>query len=208
MGSLERREREKEERRGQILDAARDVLLQKGLSGTTMAAIARLAELSVGSLYVYFRSKEEVFAALQEEGLAILDGMIRNAAAGGASTEERLTNIAGAYLEFCIGRSDYFDIINYFLTSPSVVFPDHLKARIDDIGGRVLGVVSDVIARGAGEGDIHHPAPHECAIAFWGLLHGLLQFRKLRDTMLGIEDFRGLYMRAARDFVEGLRSRN
>ena len=34
--------------------------------------IARQAELAVGTIYFYFRSKEEIFAALQEEGLELL----------------------------------------------------------------------------------------------------------------------------------------
>ncbi len=205
MGSKERKEREKELRRTQILDAAREVLLQKGIAGTAVAGIAKLAELSVGTIYVYFAGKEEIFAALQEEGISILSGMIHEAAEGENSTGERLLEIAGAYFRFRIERANYFDIINYFLTTPEIVFPDDLKKRIDDLAGGVLGELEKVIARGMERKEIFHHSSRECAVAYWGLLHGLLQFGKLRDTMLGVQDFRSFYLRAAKDFIGGLR---
>ena len=84
MGSQERRKREKELRREYILDTARDLLFQKGINAATMNQIARNAELSVGTLYLYFKNKEDLYAALQEEGLDILRDMIAEVAAGDA----------------------------------------------------------------------------------------------------------------------------
>ena len=69
MGIKQRRKREKEQRRRQILDASRTLLFKKGLNAISVNQIARQAELAVGTIYFYFRSKEEIFAALQEEGL-------------------------------------------------------------------------------------------------------------------------------------------
>jgi len=72
MGLKERRAKEKEARRNQILDAARALLFEKGLQATSINQIAKQAELGVGTIYIYYRSKEEIFAELQEEGLEIL----------------------------------------------------------------------------------------------------------------------------------------
>ena len=66
MGTKERKEREKEVRKKTILEAAKTVFFQKGFQGTTMDQIAEVAELSKGSLYLYFPSKEEF-------GLAVID---------------------------------------------------------------------------------------------------------------------------------------
>ena len=55
MSAKERRQREKEQRREQIVDAARAILLKHGLAAVTMNKIARAAELSVGTLYLYFQ---------------------------------------------------------------------------------------------------------------------------------------------------------
>ncbi len=64
MGIRDRREREREIRRQLIMIAAKRVFSEKGFSGATLADIAREAELSTGTLYIYFRSKEELYAAL------------------------------------------------------------------------------------------------------------------------------------------------
>jgi len=64
MGIKERKEREKERRRQQIIVAAKRVFSEKGYTRTTIEDIAHEAELSPGTLYLYFKNKEELFASL------------------------------------------------------------------------------------------------------------------------------------------------
>ncbi len=64
MGILERKEREKEARRTQILDAAEKVFKEKGISQATMDDIAREAELAKGTIYLYYRNKYELHVGL------------------------------------------------------------------------------------------------------------------------------------------------
>jgi AcrR family transcriptional regulator len=64
MGIKERKEREKERRRQQIIVAAKRVFSQKGYNRSTIEDIAQEAELSPGTLYLYFKNKEELFASL------------------------------------------------------------------------------------------------------------------------------------------------
>src|ERR1700752_1931916 len=51
-------------KRRQILDGARAVFLAQGFDAASMGEIARVAGVSKGTLYVYFKSKEELFAAI------------------------------------------------------------------------------------------------------------------------------------------------
>lgn len=192
MSASDRREREKNQRRAQILDAARQVLFAEGMAGASMNKIARTAELSVGTLYVYFENQEELFAALQEEGLDLLYAMIRRATGGRVSPAEKLRRVARAYLTFSRRHRKYFDIYNYFLSSPEVTFPDELKRRIDRHGDRILSLVAGVLAEYAPDGPAGRE-PRRCALVFWSTLHGLLQFRKLRDTILAGENVDDLY---------------
>ena len=64
MGIAERKKKEKERRRQQILVAAKRVFSIKGFSKATMEDIAREAELSPGTLYIYFKNKEDLYASL------------------------------------------------------------------------------------------------------------------------------------------------
>ena len=59
-----RERKKKENRRRQILAAAQSVFSDKGFSGATMEDIARKAELSPGTLYLYFKNKEDLYASL------------------------------------------------------------------------------------------------------------------------------------------------
>jgi AcrR family transcriptional regulator len=57
-----------EARRQQILDAAAECFAQKGFHGTTMHDICQMAELSPGAVYRYFASKDDIIAAMEEQG--------------------------------------------------------------------------------------------------------------------------------------------
>jgi len=67
MGISERREREKEERRRTILNSARELILSSGVQQVSMEDIARKAELSKATVYLYFPSKEVLFSEICEE---------------------------------------------------------------------------------------------------------------------------------------------
>jgi AcrR family transcriptional regulator len=64
MSVAERREREREQRRSRILDAAQRVFYAKGVDATKMKDVAREAQLGKGTLYLYFRTKEELTLAV------------------------------------------------------------------------------------------------------------------------------------------------
>ena len=63
----QRSELAREARRGEILAAARRVVAVRGFRGTTIADIAEEAEIALGTIYLYFTSKESVFAALNQQ---------------------------------------------------------------------------------------------------------------------------------------------
>lgn len=194
MGAKERRQREKQLRKDHILDTARTLLFKKGINATTMNQIARNAELSVGTLYLYFKNKEDIYAALQEEGLDVLFENISAVEATNLSPQEKLEKMALTYLDFSEQHRKYYEIINYFLTSPDVVFPPHLKERIDEHGNRILAVIEGVLQLHL-PGDQHDRGTlRRAALIFWSTIHGMLQFRKLQNTILKGEDFQELYI--------------
>ncbi|MEX0750986.1 MAG: helix-turn-helix domain-containing protein [Dehalococcoidia bacterium] len=62
----QRAELAKAARREEILGAARRVFAERGFRGTTIADIAEEAKIALGTIYLYFSSKEDVFAALNQ----------------------------------------------------------------------------------------------------------------------------------------------
>jgi AcrR family transcriptional regulator len=205
MGLKERREREKEARRRQILAAARTLLFEKGIQSTSINQIARRAELGVGTIYFYYQSKEEIFYWLQDEGLEILRAKIDAIRGTSVSPDEKLRRIGIAYLEFSNEKREYFDIINYFLAIPTVVLGDELKRRIDRKGGRILKLIEGIIRDGVVDGRLKPVDEKKHAVMFWGALHGLIQFKKLERTLLEDDGHARMFGYAVDQLVAGLR---
>jgi AcrR family transcriptional regulator len=204
MGSQERREREKEARKNHILKAARSLLLKKGLHATTVNQIAKLSELSVGTIYLYYHNKEDIFAALQEEGLAMLTQQVADAVAAAATPKEKIKAVALSYLDFSEKQRNYYDIITYFLSTPEQLFPTRLKSKIDKIGGKILGFCIEAIEAGMKSGEFRKVNARRHTIWLWGMLHGLIQFRKMEKTILQKESYATLVQYAIDNYLTTL----
>ena len=206
MGLKERRKREKEARRNQILDAARSLLFEKGLNATSINQIAKQAELGVGTIYFYYKNKQEIFADLQEEGLELLFARILKVSNRDLPADEKLRKIGLQYIRFSEESRDYYDIINYFLASPKIFFASGLKSKVDRHGSRIIGLIVETINTGAHSGLFQSSNPRRDAITFWGTLHGLIQFRKLEDTVLDGDSHKEILGHAVDHFINGLRA--
>jgi AcrR family transcriptional regulator len=69
----ERKAQERQARRRRIQEAARAVFAERGYAGASIELIARAAQLSVGAIYLYFRSKEDLYTSLIEDTLTVFD---------------------------------------------------------------------------------------------------------------------------------------
>ena len=69
----ERKAQERQARRRRIQEAARAVFSERGYAGASIEIIARAAQLSVGAIYLYFRSKEDLYVSLIEDTLTVFD---------------------------------------------------------------------------------------------------------------------------------------
>src|SRR2546427_6798677 len=67
MGVMERKAREREELKQQILDAARELFVREGYENVSMRKIAEKIEYSPATIYTYFKDKDEILDCLCEE---------------------------------------------------------------------------------------------------------------------------------------------
>jgi AcrR family transcriptional regulator len=204
MSAKERREREREQRKKHILDTARSLLLEKGLNATSINQIAKRSEMSVGAIYFYFKDKEELFAALQVEGLELLSQAIRQAVNDSSLPEDKIRSIASAYLKFSEEHKNYFDIINYFLASPETIFSPELKSRIDEHGNDSILFLTEAIREGIGDDIFKAVDPRRQALILWSAFHGMIQLKKLERTILAKDNYQSLYLEAVERFLDGL----
>jgi TetR/AcrR family transcriptional regulator len=100
MGIAERKEREKQLRRDEIILAAEKVFFSKGFDYTTMDHIAEEAELSKGTLYLYFKSKEDLHMAVARKSIRLLRTITLKATEGEGNAIEKLGRMGRATIEF------------------------------------------------------------------------------------------------------------
>jgi AcrR family transcriptional regulator len=119
MGVKERKERERLRRSNDILEAARGVFETKGFLNTTLQDVAKEAEISVGLIYRYFQSKEDIFASLALKGAEHFDQQIaiilKRAMTGRRKTSVAvvLGQIANLFFGFYGPYGEYFDMLMY-----------------------------------------------------------------------------------------------
>lgn len=191
MGTAERREREKEERRESILDAAEKIFFSKGVKEATMDEIAEAAELSKGTLYLYFRSKEEIYFGINLRALRILRAMFESVLAAGGPGVERMRAIGRAYYEFSQRYPDYFEAMMHFdaeVMTPEDAGPIGLECHEE--GMKVLGLVAEGIRIGIEDGSIRGDRdPMKTAILLWAQTDGVIRIVARRCVhMKGFED--------------------
>lgn len=78
MGINERKEKEKEIRRKDIIEAAERLFFTKGYGNATMDDVAKEAEFSKRTVYVYFNSKEQIYFEIMIKGYKLLIGMLKD----------------------------------------------------------------------------------------------------------------------------------
>ncbi len=117
MGVQERREREREARKSAVLDAARELFLERGFNGTTTKQIAKNCELSEATLFFYFRSKNEIFTSLLFEGIEFWAQGLKKIAAEDLPPREKLARIWKFYGQVDVEHPEYYQL-SAFLARP------------------------------------------------------------------------------------------
>ena len=148
MGVAERRQREREARRGEILDAAREVLLAQGLRGTTTKEIAERCELSEATLFFYFRNKDEILLSLIFESISFWADGLEALAVKSLPPEQLLEAIWRFHEEVYREHPDYY-VISAYLAQPQVlenVSPE-VKEEIARRSGENFRRLRELLAR-------------------------------------------------------------
>ncbi len=114
MGITERKNREKEQRKKEILDAAETLFFSREYDAVSMDEIARIAELNKATLYLYFRNKETLFSAIVLRGIHVLNNMYRECMDTTVPGVTKVALLDEAYSRFTSGHPDYQRLIRYY----------------------------------------------------------------------------------------------
>lgn len=173
MALKERKEREKQARRHAIQNAAKVVFTKKGLLESTVDQIAFEAELSKGTIYLYFSSKEEIYVSILEEYLTSLAESFRKSINPALNAAENLRRVATAYFQFCQKNPNFFQL--HRLCSLSDIQEKVSTEGMEQRGLESLRLCAEVIKKGVEEGTFSPSIdPWKAAAICWASLDGLV----------------------------------
>lgn len=183
MGIAERKEREKEQKQNAIIDAAEKVIFSKGLEAATMDEIAEKAEFSKGTIYLYFRNKEDLYYAIHTRGIQLLKQMFVKAVKSKETGIEQVLAIGNAYYEYSKKYADYYKAMVYYDCHPVKTESDSPFAEQCNIEGEeVLKVIAIAIHKGIEDKTIRPELdPKKTAVILWGQSMGMIQLQSMKN---------------------------
>jgi AcrR family transcriptional regulator len=170
MGTADRIERERFEKRARILDAARQLFVERGVEAVTLREVAQRIEYSTTAIYVHFKDKAALLDALVTEDFAAFASGLE-AAARVVDPVERLGVLHDAYVDFAFRMPRHYQLLFMTPAKAEATTAAQDPAGVD--GYRVLlATVSECIRAGRFRAALTDP--HEVAQVVWANVHGLV----------------------------------
>jgi AcrR family transcriptional regulator len=99
MAFEKRRNREKENRKSAILKAAEKLFFKKGFKSVTIDSVAKKAEVSKGAVYLYFKSKDEIYSQILLNNIDTFHRRLSHLFENGKSPSEMLFQLSDIYVD-------------------------------------------------------------------------------------------------------------
>lgn len=176
MGLLERRIKEKDSRKKQILKSARALFFKKGFNQVTVDEIARSSELGKGSIYLYFDSKEEIYAQILLNDIDSFNRQVSALLEKQEKASELLTEFSDIYINFFFSDGELFRILMAYMLQPAKMnLPEKLNAQILNANARSIDVIGKILQKGIDTQEFSREINvKQNQNAFWGLLNGII----------------------------------
>jgi len=169
--ALSRREKLKMANREAILSAAEEIFAEKGFYAATTDEIAERAEFSKGALYLYFKSKEEMFLSLMREKVDRLEKKITECIKAALTPIEGIENLIKAHLEFFEENKEFFQIIASERGRFEMGVKNRMRKELMRRFQSYLKEVEGVMKAAVEIKDLKSIDPNHLAIALIGMVH-------------------------------------
>jgi|SRR6266487_37238 len=175
MGIAERRLRQKEEVKANILATAWQIVKDDGWESVSIRKIADAIEYSVPVIYDHFQNKEAILWEFARDGFRMLSKKIQQAREKSDNPEEQLKAIADAYWNFAFKNKEYYQLMFGLGMAGCEIekcFPERIGFR-----NLVMEPITTIISKSK------NPGANPCLkyYTFWSILHGLISIKSMRN---------------------------
>jgi AcrR family transcriptional regulator len=166
MGITDRKEREKQEMRKLIIDAAMQMFIKEGFDRTSIRSIADKIEYSPATIYLYYKDKDELLYEVQGQAfLELYNAFVRDVTA--KDPLERLEQLIHSYVNFGFEHADLYDLM-FILRSPMNAVNDNDWPNCDQAYGFLIDTLEKCIDQ------LRYEDARIAALSIWSLGHGLI----------------------------------
>ena len=181
MSTLNRKTLEKENRKQLILDAAEKVMQQHGLHGLSIDLIANETQLAKGTIYLYFKSKEEILATLTIKARHLMASDFEKIENNKDSNIDKLKGIIKSNYLFYKKNPVYYDLVSLYEINNRMSETEEMHQSGDRIMKIVVGIANKAKAEGTLNPNID---PIILSMSLWGMAVGMLQLIKVRGSIM------------------------
>ena len=195
------RERRHARTKQAILDAAQQIIAERGTEGLSMREIAQRIEYSPSGLYEYFRGKDEIIQGLCAEGFDRLTERMRYRIATEHTPMQRLLASGVAYLEFAMQHREQYMLMFNTISD--------MRLSLEGIGSNsAYGLLKQTVQEciDAHEFKVREDyGQEEISYQLWALMHGIAMLRLTLFNKQGA-NFDAFNRQILKDATENLRS--
>jgi AcrR family transcriptional regulator len=176
LGSPEKRKKEKENKKNTILRAARKLFFDRGFKSVTVDSIAAKAGVSKGSIYLYFDSKEEIYAQVLITDNIELNKNIKIFSTREASAAELLLEFSQIYINYFLDHNELFRILmTFMLQTEQMNLTQEQNTELIRTTNDNIKVISTIIQKGIDSGEFTPIIDiRQAQNAIWGLFNGII----------------------------------
>lgn len=192
--------------RHQFIEASRDLYLSEGLQGLSMRKVAQKCGVTAAAIYKHFSDKDQLIAAMTEEGFKLLEHELMKSLAGTTALERfRLT--AKGYMSFALKQPGYYQLI-FMSTARDFGFHQAFENSRNKLSPSFLFLI-DRMREGRDAGFFPQLDPLQLAAYFWSLFHGLVSLQLMghfSPVLKTQRDFENFYEHGVTFFMNNIKS--
>ena len=158
------------DKRERILRAAVKVFARTGFHATRVSEVAKAAGVADGTIYLYFKSKEELLVSLFEDRVHKLLGFMREELQKQPTATAKLRKVIEMQLGLLEGERDLAEVVTVILRQSTKLMKEFAAPHFPEY----LDAIAKIVVEGQQRGELRKDvSPHLVARAVWGALDGV-----------------------------------